>query len=207
MRTIVLHIRSNKKDNSNLGPATPPPSVLKEGEIAINFNSGNESLFIKNDNDEIVSFRDVKYIENLILKYIATPPSDINFLELVYPIGSIYISVTNTNPSILFGFGDWEQIKDTFLLAAGDIYNGGSIGGESEHTLTINELPSHGHDFPRHQLFPNENIPIIDNISGGYGVTNKSVDMYRDTTTYVGENQPHNNMPPYLSVYIWKRIK
>lgn len=191
---------------NNIANSTPPPTSIDYGEIAINYNSNNKKLFIKNDNNEIVSFRDEKYIENLILKYIATPPSDINFLELVYPIDSIYISVANTNPLILFGFGEWEQIKDTFLLAAGDTYNGGSIGGESEHTLTINELPSHGHDFPRHQLYPNENIPIIETVSDGYGVTNKSVDMYRDTTSYVGETQPHNNMPPYLTVYMWKRI-
>src|SRR5574344_2262482 len=68
-----------------------------------------------------------------------------------YPIGSIYISVNNTNPTTYFG-GTWEQIKDKFLLCAGDSYTAGSTGGNKthyhsteSHTLTINEIPSHGH--------------------------------------------------------------
>ena len=69
-----------------------------------------------------------------------------DFLQVVYPIGSIYISTVITNPSDLFGFGSWEQIKDTFLLAAGDAYNAGAIGGEATHILTVDEMPSHNHN-------------------------------------------------------------
>jgi hypothetical protein len=65
-------------------------------------------------------------------------------LDQIYPVGSIYMSVTNTNPQLLFG-GSWEQIKDTFLLAAGETHTAGSIGGEAEHKLTIDEMPSHAH--------------------------------------------------------------
>lgn len=67
-----------------------------------------------------------------------------DLLDLVYPIGSIYISVSTVSPSELLG-GTWEQIKDTFLLSAGDIYSAGESGGEAEHTLTIDEMPSHNH--------------------------------------------------------------
>ena len=66
-------------------------------------------------------------------------------IDQVYPVGSIYMSTTNTNPSIIFG-GTWEQIKDRFLLSAGDTYEAGSMGGEANHTLTINEMPSHSHE-------------------------------------------------------------
>ena len=48
-------------------------------------------------------------------------------IDAIYPVGSIYMSVNNVNPSVLFG-GTWEQIKDTFLLSAGDTYNAGSKG-------------------------------------------------------------------------------
>ena len=68
-------------------------------------------------------------------------------LQKVYPVGSIYLSMNSANPSDIFGFGTWEQIKDTFLLAAGDTYSAGSIGGESTHTLTIQEIPSHTHAY------------------------------------------------------------
>lgn len=63
---------------------------------------------------------------------------------LIYPIGSIYLSVNSVDPSTLFG-GTWEKIKDRFLLSSGDTYSNGSIGGEASHTLTINEMPSHKH--------------------------------------------------------------
>ena len=67
-----------------------------------------------------------------------------DLINTIYPVGSIYMSVNSTNPSVLFG-GTWEQIKDTFLLATGDTYANGSTGGEATHTLTVNEMPSHTH--------------------------------------------------------------
>lgn len=128
-------------------------------------------------------------------------------LPMVYPVGSIYMSVNNTNPATLFGFGTWEQIKDTFLLSAGDTYTAGDTGGEATHTLTDIEMPSHNHR-------------LINGYSGGtwsggnYGqVANtgttgeKHVFYDNDTsrTTSAGGGQAHNNMPPYLVVYMWKR--
>ena len=62
-------------------------------------------------------------------------------LDKTYPVGSIYMSVNSTSPADLFG-GTWEQIKDTFLLAAGDTYSAGSTGGETEGWLTIDEIPN-----------------------------------------------------------------
>ena len=69
----------------------------------------------------------------------------INLLEVVYPIGSIYQSTKSTSPSQLIG-GTWEQITEKFLFAAGENYTCGQTGGEEEHTLTTDEIPSHNHD-------------------------------------------------------------
>ena len=124
-------------------------------------------------------------------------------LQQVYPIGSIYLSVQETNPSILFGFGTWHQIKDTFLLAAGDIYSAGSVGGEAEHTLTIDEIPSHNHSFLRHQFDRND----LDNGTDVYGASNKTLPQVNAATDFTGGGLPHNNMPPYLTVYMWQRIE
>ena len=130
--------------------------------------------------------------------------------EKIYPVGSIYISANSTSPAELFG-GTWEQIKDRFLLAAGDTYAAGSTGGEATHTLTVNEMPSHSH-----AVAPlgakggtNGNLVINDkygamsgadtlNLSGGNA-------FYARNTSIVGERQAHNNMPPYLTIYMWKR--
>ena len=141
-------------------------------------------------------------LQSYMLKSEYNPQS---ILETVYPIGAIYLSVNNINPNTLFGFGSWEQIKDTFLLAAGDTYSAGSTGGEAAHTLTTEEMPAHAHTFNRHQLWRNETVPESGE-SDGYGVSNKTLTVYSDNTSSVGGGQPHNNMPPYLSVYMWKRI-
>ena len=66
-------------------------------------------------------------------------------LDLTYPVGSIYWSKNATNPSYLFG-GTWVQIKDKFILAAGDTYKINRSGGSATHTLSLNEIPSHLHD-------------------------------------------------------------
>ena len=67
-------------------------------------------------------------------------------LNLVYPVGSIYWSSNNTNPASLFG-GTWTQIKDKFILAAGDSYTNGATGGAATVTLTVSNMPSHSHSF------------------------------------------------------------
>ena len=128
-----------------------------------------------------------------------------NTIDMLTPsIGEIYITTSSEHPSVKFG-GVWEQIKDMFLLAAGDTYSAGSIGGEAIHTLTIDEIPSHNHTFNRHQLWRTESVPES-GTSDGYGVSNKTLTVYSDNTSSTGGNQAHNNMPPYLSVYVWKRM-
>lgn len=120
----------------------------------------------------------------------------------IYPVGSIYLSTAATNPGALFG-GTWQAIEGRFLLAAGGGYNAGSTGGEAARTLTIEEMPEHTHQ-------------IGDGFFkdlGGYGVTGS---MYKSTleptdeavfsrTSSSGGGKPHNNLPPYLAVYVWKR--
>ena len=113
-----------------------------------------------------------------------------------YPIGSIYLSVNNINPSEYFG-GTWEEIQNVFLLACSSKYPAGSTGGEESHTLTVEEMPKHNHQMTFYtgnpggfqnaqQVAPNNSIPR--------------------TTEMAGNNEPHNNMPPYLAVYMWKRV-
>ena len=118
-----------------------------------------------------------------------------------YPIGAIYMSTNSTNPSTLFG-GTWEQIKDKFLLASGDTYANGSTGGEASHTLTVNEMPSHNHG---------SDIRIHQNNGGNKNMNRTTWSSSGDSggqfsTHNTGGNQAHNNLPPYLSVYMWQRI-
>ena len=78
--------------------------------------------------------------ENLNLAF-----STSGVLQQCYPVGSIYMSVNEVNPATLFGFGEWEQIKDKFILSAGDTYANGQEGGSAEVSLSTSQLPAHNH--------------------------------------------------------------
>lgn len=91
----------------------------------------------------------------------------------VYPVGSIYLSINDTNPSNLFG-GNWEQIQDVFLLGCGAYSTAGDIGGNENHTLAVEELPSHKHSFVKvvENGTAKANIPTWpESINPGEGLT------------------------------------
>lgn len=119
---------------------------------------------------------------------------------MMYPVGAIYTSTVATSPATLFG-GTWESIGGRFLLAANSTYPAGSTGGEAEVSLTD----------------PAQNAPhkhsvgvCMDSFAGSVWALGDNV---RESITYLdsyvtesGEGAPHNNMPPYLAVYMWQRI-
>ena len=123
-------------------------------------------------------------------------------VDLIYPVGSLYLSVSSTSPATLFG-GIWTRIKDRFLLAAGDVYSAGATGGEAAHTLTTDEMPSHRHyvgavGWPVDAAGP-------EHINSNWGSSAWPKVTPIDSTDDAGGGAAHNNMPPYLAVYIWKR--
>ena len=141
-------------------------------------------------------------IEILNIKKSYITREELDIIDMIYPVGSIYMSVNNTDPSVLFG-GKWERIQDRFLLASGTTYTNGSTGGEATHTLTINEMPSHRHSrITQPQGYAEQDTRKNDIISPASGSANE-VTKY---SNYTGGGQAHNNMPPYLAVYMWKRI-
>ncbi len=156
-----------------------------------------------------------------------------NLLDRTYPVGSIYMSVNSTEPSTLFG-GTWERLKGRFLIGAGtnteantngeygDIgrgdptFAGGETGGEYRHQLNTTEMPEHNHDTNDYTLVVNKNAVRISTNMGAQclnveSATNiipnikatKNEDGNR--TGFTGGDGKHNNMPPYLAVYMWKR--
>lgn len=129
--------------------------------------------------------------------------------DSIYPIGSIYMNTTNVNLGILFG-GTWEQIKDRFLLGAGNSYPLGSIGGEADHILAEAEMPRHNHKGIYYNSYEKLVHPQRSQATNvGVALSWVNGGTYKDSSIHTGQvggNQPHNNMPPYLTVYIWKRI-
>lgn len=132
-----------------------------------------------------------------------------SLLDLTYPVGSIYMSVSETSPETLFG-GKWESINDTFLLCAGKIYTPGSTGGEATHTLTVDEMPGHTHLVHEWLWVLAQGgwggEHYIDKATGNANVVGYDGDQNRHGGS-TGGNAAHNNMPPYLAVYCWKRFE
>lgn len=134
-------------------------------------------------------------------------------LDNVYPVGSIYMNVNSTNPGTLFG-GTWEQIQGRFLLGMSSSYPAGSQGGEETHTLTDSEMPTHNGHLSSGIEGPygkgNYEGYLNSSVMTSYPGNRRGWDVYagneiKPASEAVGGGQAHNNMPPYLSVYIWKR--
>lgn len=124
--------------------------------------------------------------------------------DQIYPVGSIYITVNAINPSVLFG-GTWEQIKGKFLVGVDssdtDFNTSEKTGGEKTHKLTQDEMPSHSHSLK---------YSDSDTAFGSNYLTSGKKSSYQTSTVTIndtGGGSPHNNLPPYMTVYIWKRTK
>lgn len=179
---------------------------LTQNNIVAN-NSGvyqYELARFKTSNNGIESFKDMRtfidfdsiYAE-IRQKIKNIEMGELDLLNKIYPVGSVYISVNSTSPAKLFG-GTWTLIKDRFLLATGDTYTAGKTGGEAMHTLIEREIPSHGHKIHDYLV----------SAQGGGSFTVPSVSKATSAVSYAsrtGGGVAHNNMPPYLAVYIWKR--
>ena len=178
---------------------------------------------IYKDNETIITADNLNNIQDAILEGYQ-PDGTIEaadfapnaIVEAVYPIGSIYMSVNNVSPAMKFG-GTWESINDKFLMCGGSTYGYGSTGGNAAHihttgncTLTINQIPSHSHT---NYYYGGSQVSWGYDYSNGKGtISNATPDS--GGIGYTGGGQAHNhgntgstsNLPPYLTVYTWKRI-
>ena len=151
-------------------------------------------------------------------------------ISAAYPVGAYYWSGAPTDPGSFIG-GTWEQITGKFLLASDDVlengvittagtYHVGATGGEATHTLTIAEMPSHNHSetvagrtstgditWARAALTYQPDVSasgceIVGSSEYKANASNRAV----LTTEFSGGGAAHNNMPPYVVGYLWKRI-
>lgn len=147
------------------------------------------------------------------------------------PINELkFIDGDSRNPAVIYGYGSWIQYaQGRVLIGAGtstDIngvqksFAGGSTGGEHETKLTTSQLPTHTHTHKDRYYFedqaslanaPSSGKETVGYINGGYGSGNNDKNnntfLYiNDVTGEVGANQAHNNIPAYITLYIWKRV-
>lgn len=136
-------------------------------------------------------------------------PTEENVLQLgdlawltaqgAYPVGSVYMNMNNVNPATLFG-GTWQSIGGRFLLGADSSYVAGSTGGESTHKLTVSEIPKHNHTLDNYNTTAGNTTAYMTVQAQAKVGYNGNVQ-----TLYTGGDGSHNNMPPYMVVYMWQR--
>lgn len=181
-------------------------------------------------------------------------------LDVVYPVGSIYMSTANVDPSTFIG-GSWKALDEgRVLIGANATYKAGSKGGEATHSLTTAEMPNHSHSastsssgshthtrgsmnitghaagfpFNSENMFAydangawgpqgafyasgrartgmrdgREGTSVAFDASRSWSGTTSSNGAHTHTVTIdkTGQGVAHNNMQPYLSVYMWERV-
>ena len=116
-----------------------------------------------------------------------------------FPVGSVFIAVVSTNPATLLGYGTWSAFAAGRVLVGldsgdTDFDTVEETGGEKAHTLTTAEMPAHTHDYDS-----------FDGVNQGNDVTGNSDRAITGTTGSTGGDAAHNNLQPYIVVYMWKR--
>ena len=147
-----------------------------------------------------------------------------DLLSKIYPVGSIYMSMSATNPATLFGVGTWTRISQGRMLLGADdsTYKAGATGGEATHTLTAAEMPAHSHgistsgdhshyfygsDHDNGQFTEGDGLDTEANLhyTKNERFTTSSAGAHTHTISNSGGGAAHNNMSPYLVCYIWQR--
>ena len=134
-------------------------------------------------------------------------------INVIYPVGSIYITTNEQNPGEYLG-GEWESYGEgRTIVGAGTgtdennvqkMFEINQTGGEYQHTLTVNEMPSHNHTISSATLWAwNSSYPINSSEMGGTKSRWNAKSISTDTR---GGSQAHNNIQPYVVTYMWKRI-
>ena len=212
-------------------------NIKSNGDVAINITDGE--FYATKDYDEVgtsigTSEESALLREELIKKInelekkvdsnktsildLTNKENSNNIFLKTYPVGSIYISTSSTNPSTIYG-GTWERYGQGKTLVGlneseTEFSTVNKIGGEKTHTLTINEMPSHNHDF----RYSTDNAVTFYNAGVGKDGTytgdnflgfSNSVSLFASYVVVLsntGSSQPHNNLQPYITVYMWKRV-
>lgn len=130
------------------------------------------------------------------------------YFDRIYPVGSLYMSVNSTDPSVLFG-GTWTKIEGRFLYGTNNTpkHTGGSKTTDST-ALTIDQIPSHSHYIQSYRGSAQWGVGYLWSRAAGESDGNAEGGQNNDTgNTGGGKGHTHTYMPPYFEVYMWYRIK
>lgn len=119
-----------------------------------------------------------------------------------YRVGDYLQTENPTHPTTSWPGTSWVQVQGRMLMGASDTYPVGSEGGEAEHTLTVQEIPSHAHTMNGWTIGTEDKGASTGLTVNAYPLTYNNSNQ---TTRATGGGQPHNNLPPYRATYIWRR--
>lgn len=188
--------------------------ILDTGFDLMNWNAAGTSMAIGKVSERTANENILDIALETIIDEDATITGDLEvvgsfningkqLIDLIYPVGSIYMSVNNVSPQTFLG-GTWVALQDRFLIGAGNNYNVNATGGSTTHTLTENEMPSHRHTIAERMIvWDTPNLTALNQAS--YSGPMKLRETNEGLTNYTGGGQAHSIMNPYLAVYMWKR--
>ena len=196
----------NYVDNKIEGIESPPIVLQTKGQSETAVMSQKATTFALEEavnnslENPLVSSGVNQRIKNAISELLS---SDTIF-DMIYPVGSIYMSVNSVNPSTTFG-GSWVswgsgRVPVGINTNDSDFNYAEKEGGEKSHTLNIYEIPSHSHGILMTQQAGHTAWGSTTTFSGGESDYNANYCAPR------GGNQSHNNLQPYIVCYMWKRI-
>ena len=120
-------------DVASVGGTNKYISAIEETDGKISATAGTIDTTVTTSSDNLITSGAVKTALNALM-------------EALYPVGSIYMNVTNgTNPGTLLGFGTWTAIEGRFIIGADSTYTAGGTGGGATKTIGVNNLPAHNH--------------------------------------------------------------
>ena len=129
-----------------------------------------------------------------------------NFLLAAHPVGSIYQTISPENPAVTFGGGTWERIEGRFIMGASDTYPAGSTGGSATKTIAKTNLPNESIGLET-LITKGSEGNAFDVVSITHEHSDGSGNFSHTGKTYpLGDGTPLNILPPYYSVYTWRRV-
>lgn len=206
-KALIRNIAANAVKPAHIDPSNAGAGLIGGGGASLAVNPDGETLEVNSDKVRIkdggvgsTQIADGAITMDKLADAVKTTINTV--IKSIYKVGDYFITHNADNPAKRFG-GQWELVKDKFLIGAGGDYEILSEGGEKEHTLSVDELPEHNHQINdkgsgTDRDWGNEYF----NLPGSY----KESARTKWVTSNVGSGKAHNNMPPYKAVYIWVKI-
>ena len=201
---------------------TPAPSIAFDSAPQLQITAAQN---LANSNKSRIDSCDTKI--NAHDNKIANIESRLLTIDDIYPVGAIYMSTIPTSPELIFG-GFWKALKNRFLIGASKKYEVEARGGEAKHILTGKEMPSHTHEQEAHSHLVygggdrdsycygakygtiglggctnNKNLGYVYYTKQNMPLIESTVAINKNA----GNGEAHNNIPPYLAVYMWERTE